>query len=140
MILSFSLTSFLSSLNISFLFHYVIYVVLSHYVIYFVLSHYVFYFVSNVSNFLMMTTFNRIKFRWLVLNTSSNKLLLIIIHLMFDLNLSRRFEQKQREKNDQSKITRGKWLIKNIKSLLKDLDRKSRCYKSESTYIVEVLT
>ncbi len=104
-IFSFSLTFFLSSLIISFLFHYVIYVVLSHYVIYFVLSHYVFYFVSNVSDFLMTTTFNRIKFRWLVSSTSSDKLFLIIIHLMFDLNLSKRLEQKQREENNQSETS-----------------------------------
>ncbi len=43
-------------------------------------------------------------------------------------------------KTTRAKTTREERLIKNIRSLLKDLDRKSCCYKSESTYIVKVLT
>jgi hypothetical protein len=43
-------------------------------------------------------------------------------------------------KTIRAKTTRKERLIKNIKSLLKNLDRKSCCYKSENTFIVEILT
>jgi hypothetical protein len=43
-------------------------------------------------------------------------------------------------KTIRAKTTRKERSIKNIKSLLKNFDRKSRRYKSENTYIVEILT
>jgi hypothetical protein len=43
-------------------------------------------------------------------------------------------------KTTRAKTTREEQSIRDIRSLLEDLDRKSRRYKSESTYIVEILT